>query len=390
MLLFQVGVAARQEVEVVQRRETVVARNGGLGDEVAAFRDQIVGEEGRNDRRPFRAEHLFAQAYRKAQTLGGAVADRHVSRQFDAAFVITDGHFGFVAVGIGRLLVIHRDNVFVDASYQMLVCRNGCREKPLLPEVVFSIHLAEEGVDRAARADHLLHFPVAELPFVVVGHPGMDITGFDAHFPLFAQVIPRKDAAQGLFALLVQVVVILLVIDRQHRKSPLRIDIPGLQSETVAVSGIVIDLLQRMEIVVCTAFVTFDRVVGADDVVVIVQDKHVFIVVSVLEVVRRGGIDDACRSLPAVVAVGEAQKLVESRKRADTLRVLQVETVRIGRARGELDCPAQAAARLIDRRGAVQQRGVVDEVGGDHREVRHAQHRGVDSHTVPRHLRMRG
>ena len=38
----------------------------------------------------------------------------------------------------------------------------------------------------------------------------------------------------------------------------------------------------------------------------------------------------------------------------------------------------------------MQQRGVVDEVGGDHREVRHAQHRGVDSHTVPRHLRMRG
>ena len=205
----------------------------------------------------------------------------------------------------------------------------------------------------------------------------MDITGFDAYFPLFAQVIPRKDAAQGLFALLVQVVVVLLVIDRQHRKSPLRIDIPGLQSETVAVPGIVIDLLQRVEIVVCTAFVAFDRVVGADDVMVVVQDKHVFIVVSVLEVVRRGGIDDACRSLPAVVAVGEAQKLVESRKRADTLRVLQVEAVRVSRARGELDCSAQAAARLIDRRGAVQQRGVVDEVGGDHREVRHAQHRGV-------------
>ena len=234
------------------------------------------------------------------------------------------------------------------------MCRNGCREKPLLPEVVFPVHLAEEGVDRAARADHLLHFPVAELPFVVVGHPGMDITGFDAYFPLFAQVIPRKDAAQGLFALLVQVVVVLLVIDRQHRKSPLRIDIPGLQSETVAVPGIVIDLLQRVEIVVCTAFVAFDRVVGADDVMVVVQDKHVFIVVSVLEVVRRGGIDDACRSLPAVVAVGEAQKLVESRKRADTLRVLQVEAVRVSRARGELDCSAQAAARLIDRRGAVR------------------------------------
>ena len=117
VLLFQVGVAARQEVEVVQRREAVVARNGGLGDEVAAFRDQIVGEEGRNDRCPLRAEHLFAQAYRKAQALGGAVADRHVSRQFDASFVITDGHFGFVAVGIGRLLVVHRDDVFVDASY---------------------------------------------------------------------------------------------------------------------------------------------------------------------------------------------------------------------------------------------------------------------------------
>ena len=166
------------------------------------------------------------------------------------------------------------------------------------------------------------------------------------------------------------------MIDRQHRKSPLRIDIPGLQSETVAVSGIVIDFLQRVEIVVCTAFVAFDRVVGADDVVVVVQDKHVFIVVSVLEVVWRGGIDDACRSLPAVVAVGEAQKLVESRKRADTLRVLQVETVRIGRRVESLTAPPRPPPASLTEEvpcsseaSSMKYDGIIEKVG-------HAEHSG--------------
>ena len=37
----------------------------------------------------------------------------------------------------------------------------------------------------------------------------------------------------------------------------------------------------------------------------------------------------------------------------------------------------------------MQQRGVVDEVGGNHRKVGHAQHRRIDAHPVPRHLRVR-
>lgn len=69
--------------------------------------------------------------------------------------------------------------------------------------------------------------------------------------------------------------------------------------------------------------------------------------------------------------------------------VLQPEALRTGGFGRQHDRTAQAAARDVDRRGAVQQLCVVDEVGGNHREIGHAQHRRVDAHAVPHHLRMR-
>ena len=38
----------------------------------------------------------------------------------------------------------------------------------------------------------------------------------------------------------------------------------------------------------------------------------------------------------------------------------------------------------------MQQRRLVDEVGRDSRKVGHAEHRRIDAHPVPRHLRMAG
>ena len=144
-----------------------------------------------------------------------------------------------------------------------------------------------------------------------------------------------------------------------------------------------------MQIVIGTALVPFDGIIGVDDVVVVVN-VQLLIVVLVLEIVRRRRVDHTRRTLPAVVAVSKTQEFVEGRKRTDALDVLQVKAPLIGRPRRKFDGAAQPAARLVDRRGAVQQRGVVDEVGGDHRKIGHAQHRRVDAHAVPRHLRMRG
>jgi len=178
-----------------------------------------------------------------------------------------------------------------------------------------------------------------------------------------------------LIELHVGVVVVLLVVDRQHRDAARRMDVPRLQSETVAVAGIVVKFLQQVQIVVGAALVAFDGIVGIDDIAIVVVDVQFLVVVSVPEIVRRRGIDHARRTLPAVAAVGQAQELVEGRERPDALDVLQSESPPVGRPRRELDRTSQAAARLVDRRGAVQQRGVVDEVGGNHRKVGHAQHR---------------
>ena len=271
----------------------------------------------------------------------------------------------------------------------MLVHRKVGRKEPLVADGIFALDLAEKRIDPAARADHLRHVAVAERLLEIVGHPRMDIPRLGSYLPILAEMIPLQDAAQRLLALHVGVVVVLLVVDRQHRDAARRMDVPRLQSETVAVAGIVVKFLQQVQIVVGAALVAFDGIVGIDDIAIVVVDVQFLVVVSVPEIVRRRGIDHARRTLPAVAAVGQTQELVEGRERPDALDVLQSESPPVGRPRRELDRTSQAAARLVDRRGAVQQRSVVDEVGGNHRKVGHAQHRRIDAHPVPRHLRVR-
>lgn len=87
-----------------------------------------------------------------------------------------------------------------------------------------------------------------------------------------------------MFALLVGVVGVVLVIDDQHRQSPVGIEIPGRQSETVAVAAVVVDLLQDVQVVEIPAFVPFHRIVLADDVVIVVVDVQFLLVITVLEV----------------------------------------------------------------------------------------------------------
>ena len=67
VFVFKVGVAARQKVEVVQSRKTIVARYGGFHHHVPFARNQSVDEECRDERSPFVARHLLAQDQRQAQ-----------------------------------------------------------------------------------------------------------------------------------------------------------------------------------------------------------------------------------------------------------------------------------------------------------------------------------
>ena len=145
-----------------------------------------------------------------------------------------------------------------------------------------------------------------------------------------------------------------------------------------------------MHVVERAALVPLHRIVRPDDVHLLVVDVLLLVAVAVFVVVPRGLVNGSGRYLPVLVAPRETQELVEGAVHADSLNVLQAESVGGGRCGRELHHAAQRPARLIDRRRAVQQRGVVDEIRRDHREVGHTEHRVVDAHSVPRHLRMRG
>ena len=160
VLLFQVGIAARQEIEVVERRETEVTRHGGFGHHPAAVRKHVIGEEGGDDRRPVVAEHLLAQRQRQPQPVRRLVLGRNVTRQLDAPLIVADLHL--LAVAAELLRIFHRQDVLVDAFDQMLVHRKVGRKEPLVADGIFALDLAEKRIDPAARADHLRHVAVAE------------------------------------------------------------------------------------------------------------------------------------------------------------------------------------------------------------------------------------
>ena len=263
------------------------------------------------------------------------------------------------------------------------------REEPLVSDGVFSRRLPVEGVDPAARTGHRGHHAVARIAPVVVGHPRMDVSGPCAHLPVAAQVIPREDAAERTLALAVFELGVVGIVGRQQRQFAVRTDIPRIQSEAVAAAGVVVDLLQHVHVVERTAAVPLHRIVRTDDMHVVVVDVLLLVAVAVLVVVLRRLIDGTGRDLPVRIAPREAQKLVEGAVHADSLNVLKAETVGRGGHGREFHHAAERPARFVHRRGPVQQRGIVDEVRRNHREVGHAEHRVVDAHAVPRNLRMR-
>ena len=387
VLLFQVGVAARQEVEVVERREPVVARDGGLGHDVAPLGNRIIGEEGWNNRGPLRPEHLFAQRERQAQPVGGHPLGRNIPRQFDAPLVITHDHFFIVP--LRYRLGIELQHVPVLALHEMLVHGDIGSKEPFLADVVLPFDGAVKRIDETPRANHLRPVPVTFVLREIVSLPRMYIPSTSPDLIIFSPMIPRKNTAESLFTLFVAILRIGTIIDVEHRNAAPRMDIPRLQSEPVAPARVVISLLEHVQVVEIPALVPLDGIVRADDVAVVIVDIHLLVVVPIPEIVGRRGVDHSRGGLPAVAAVGEPQEFVECRERSDALHVLHVEPTRLGRAGREGHGAAQTAARHIDRRRAVQQRGVVDEIRRNHRKIGHAEHRRIDAHAVPRHLRVR-
>ena len=88
-------------------------------------------------------------------------------------------------------------------------------------------------------------------------------------------------------------------------------DVPGVQPQFVAFARVVIHLLQQVQVLESPAAVTLHGMILSDDVLVVVVDVDFLVVVGVLVVVGRRGVDGTGGDVPMVAAVGQAQELVE-------------------------------------------------------------------------------
>ena len=122
VLAFQVGITARQKIEVVQRGKTVVPGDGCFRHDIAFFRQYPVDEESRDNRGPFRTEHILAKNKRGGKTIDRPPFRRNGTGKLDTSLVIPDN----------SLVTFLRDDIFVRAFHQMLVYGNTGREQPFL------------------------------------------------------------------------------------------------------------------------------------------------------------------------------------------------------------------------------------------------------------------
>ena len=144
-----------------------------------------------------------------------------------------------------------------------------------------------------------------------------------------------------------------------------------------------------MQVVERPVAVALQGIVGADHVAVGIQPEILAGVVPVFEIVLRRPVEHARRRAPPADAVGHPQELVEGRERPDALHVAHAPAPFVHGCGRQGHGAAQAAARDPHRAGAVEHLGIVDEIGGDQREVDLPEHGRVDPHAVPRDLRVR-
>lgn len=163
-----------------------------------------------------------------------------------APLVVAYDHLFLVA--LSQCLRIEFKYVLVLTTDEVLMHRDvGC-EQPAATDSVFALDLPVESVYPTARTNHFSHYAVAFVLRKVVTLPRVDVASARSDLPFFAQMAPRKYAAKRPFALLVDVFAVGAMVYREHRHTPFRIEIPCLQPEAVAATGIVVYLLQYMKI----------------------------------------------------------------------------------------------------------------------------------------------
>ena len=238
----------------------------------------------------------------------------------------------------------------------MLVSCQLCRQHPVAGKEKLGLSLPVNRIDAAAALNHLNHLAVALVPYEIVSLAGAVVSGFGVKLPSVTLVVPAQNAAQSVFPLLVDIVLVVAIVDAQHGHAPGAGHIPCIEAEAVAVAGIVVGLLQYVEVADRTATVGIDRILAVD----------LLVVVAVSEVVATGCIYCAGRNLPVVVSPCKTKELVESAIRTNALHGLEAESLVFRRLGGQHDRTSETAARHAERRSTVQQRSVVDKIRRNH------------------------
>ena len=74
----------------------------------------------------------------------------------------------------------------------------------------------------------MCHYTIAQITLVVICHPGIDVARFCTEFPIFAEMIPRKDSTESLLTLTIVEVGGAAVIDCKHRQFTIGVDVPRI------------------------------------------------------------------------------------------------------------------------------------------------------------------
>ena len=210
----------------------------------------------------------------------------------------------------------------------------------------------------------------ASIPFFDIGIVAATHSGF----PLAFHVCPVQYTAQGVLALLVGEVCVVLVVYAQKRQSSFVMSIPYRKPHAVSCSVIIENVLQGMDVREVSALVAFLGMVTVDNVPLLVSYVHLFVMVDVAEVVFTGTVHQTGVAAPLRSGVAELQELVVCAVRANALDILQRMAGHVGDKTVQFHSTAQSAARKMHAACAVVKGGLVDKIGGNGTEVHRAQH----------------
>ena len=131
----------------------------------------------------------------------------------------------------------------------------------------------------------MCHNAIAQVALIVVCHPSVDIASLGSEFPTITQMVPRDNTAECLLTLSVIKVGFVAVVYGKHCQLAVRVYVPRIKANTVALARVVVDLLKQMEVLVRTATISLHGVVLVYNIHILIVDILLFVVVAIFVIV---------------------------------------------------------------------------------------------------------